>query len=125
MTARKQLGVYVIITLVVSVPCAILHVMAAPDEAAITPLQRLAAVLANYFGPWGVALVHLVEFPNAGLRSFSWPLAIGLTLLGGLLLLLPMRVRIRPWQFVLTVLWAIFALVWFGVGLCQIADGLL
>jgi hypothetical protein len=88
-------------------------------------VQHVAAALANFFGPWGVTIVRLVDFPNAGLRSFSWTLAVGLTLLAGLLVALRLRVRTQPWQLVLTGFWALFGLVWFGVGLRQIADGLL
>jgi hypothetical protein len=99
--------------------------MAAPDDAPITPLQHVVAALANYFGPWGVAIVRLVDFPNAGLRSFSWALAIGLTLLGTGLLIAPLMTRRRPLQIVFSVAWGLFLVVWFGVGLRQIADGLL
>jgi hypothetical protein len=81
--------------------------------------------LANYLGPWGVAIVRLVDFPNAGLRSFSWALAAGLTLLGAALLILPLMTRKRSVQIPLSVLWGVFLVVWFGVGLMQIADGLL
>jgi hypothetical protein len=125
MSTRKLLAVFAVILLAVSVPFGIVHSMAAPDDAPITPLQHVAAAFANFFGPWGVAIVRLVDFPNAGLRSFSWGLAAGLTLLGTLLLVLPLRIRNRPWQILLTVLWGLFVVVWFGVGLRQIADGLL
>jgi hypothetical protein len=122
---RRVLAVFSVIALVVSLPFVILHLLAAPDDAPITPLQHVVAALANYFGPWGVAVVRLVHFPNAGLRSFSWALAAGLTLLGAALLILPLRIKKRPWQILLSVLWGLFAVVWFGVGLMQIADGLL
>jgi len=125
MSTRKVLAVFGIIALAVSLPFVALHLMAAPDDARITPLQHVAAALANYFGPWGVAIVRLVEFPNAGLRSFSWTLAAGLTLLGAVLLILPLKIHHRPWQILLSVLWGLFVVVWFGVGLRQIADGLL
>ncbi len=75
MSTRKVLIVFGIIALAVSLPCVLIHLMAAPDDAPITPLQHSVAVLANYFGPWGVTIVRLVDFPNAGLRSFSWALA--------------------------------------------------
>jgi hypothetical protein len=81
--------------------------------------------VANFFGPWGVAIVRLVDFPNAGMRSFSWVLAVGLTLLGALLVILATRTTRRPVQFALVGFWAVFSLVWFGVGLGQIASGLL
>ncbi|MBI2946256.1 MAG: hypothetical protein HYY23_01315 [Verrucomicrobia bacterium] len=125
MSTRKVLAVFGIIALVVSLPFVVLHLRAAPDDAPITPLQHIAAALANYFGPWGVAIVRLVDFPNAGLRSFSWALAAGLTLLGAALLILLLRTQKRPWQILLSVLWGLFLVVWFGVGLRQIADGLL
>jgi hypothetical protein len=125
MSTRKVVAVFGIIALAVSLPFVALHLMAAPDDAPITPLQRVTAALANYFGPWGVAIVRLVDFPNAGLRSFSWTLAAGLTLLGAALLILPLRIHHRPWQVLLSVLWGFFLVVWFGVGLTQIADGLL
>ncbi len=72
-----------------------------------------------------VALVRLVDFPNAGLRSFSWAWAIGLTVTGGLLPVLATQIARRPAQLLLTALWAVFVVVWFGVGLTQIASGLL
>ena len=125
MSTRRVFAVFGIIALAVSLPFVVLHLMAAPDDAPITPLQHFVAALANYFGPWGVAIVRLVDFPNAGLRSFSWTLAAGLTLLGAVLLVLPLKVHNRPWQILLSVLWGLFLVVWFGVGLRQIADGLL
>jgi hypothetical protein len=48
-----------------------------------------------------------------------------LTLLGTVLLILPLKLHKRPWQILLSVLWGLFVAVWFGVGLRQIADGLL
>ena len=125
MSTRKVLAVFATIALVVSLPFVIVHWMAAPDDAPITPLQHVVAALANCFGPWGVAIVRLVDLPNAGLRSFSWVLAVGLTLLGAALLILPLRIRNRAGQVLLSLLWGLFVVVWFGVGLRQIADGLL
>ena len=125
MSTRKVLSVFALIALVVSLPFVAIHLTAAPDDAPITPLQHVTAALANYFGPWGVAIVRLVDFPNAGLRSFSWTLAAGLSLLGTALLILPVKVHKRPWQILLSVFWGLFVVVWFGVGLRQIADGLL
>ena len=125
MSARKVIAVFAVILLAVSVPFVIVHLRAAPDDAPITTLQHVVAALANFFGPWGVVIVRLVDFPNAGLRSFSWALAAGLTLLGALLLVLPLRTRNRLWQILLTVFWGLFVVVWFGVGLSQIAGGLL
>jgi hypothetical protein len=72
-----------------------------------------------------VAVVRLVDFPNAELRSSSWALAAGLTLLGSALFILPLRIKNRSGQILLSVLWGLFVAVWFGVGLMQIADGLL
>jgi hypothetical protein len=125
MNTRKVLARFSVIALVVSLPFVAIHLTAAPDDAPITPLQHVVAALANYFGPWGVAIVRLVDFPNAGLRSFSWALAAGMTLLGAALCLLPLKVHNRPGQILLSVLWGLFVVVWFGVGLRQIADGLL
>ena len=125
MRTRKALAIFSIIAGVISLPFVILHLLAKPDDAAITPLQHLVAALANYFGPWGVAIVRLVDFPNAGLRSFSWALAASLTLLGAALVVLPLWARKRPMQVVLCVLWGVFLVVWFGVGFGQIASGLL
>ena len=124
-SAKSPLMWFAITAAVVSVPFTIIHLIAKPDDAPISPLQHVAAALANFFGPWGVALVRLVDFPNAGLRSFSWAWAIGLTVIGGLLLALASRVARRPGRLLLTALWAVFVVVWFGVGLTQIADGLL
>ena len=80
MSTKKVLAVFAGIGLIVSVPFVIVHLVAAPDDAPITPLQHVVAALANFFGPWGAAIVRLVDFPNAGLRSFSWTLAAGLTI---------------------------------------------
>lgn len=125
MSTRNILRLFAILALLIGLPFGLLHLVAAPDDAAITPLQHAGAALANYFGPWGVAVVRLVEFPNAGLRSFSWGLACGLTLLGAALVVLPLTIKKRPWQMLLFVLWGLFLVVWYGVGLTQIADGLL
>jgi len=125
MTTRRLLTTYGVIALAISLPFTILHLIARPDDAPITPLQHVTAAAANFFGPWGVVIVRLVDFPNAGLRSFSWTLAVGLTLVGGVLVALGARMTNRPWQYVLVGLWAIFSMVWFGVGLTQIASGLL
>jgi len=67
----------------------------------------------------------VVDFPNAGFRSFSWALGAGLTLLGAALLILALRTKKRFWQVLLPVVWGLFLVIWFGVGLRQIADGLL
>lgn len=116
---------YAIIGFVIGLPFAIIHLMASPDDAPITPLQHVTAAPANFFGPWGVAIVRLVDFPNAGLRSFSWTLAIGMTLIGAVILMLASRIAKRPQQILLGVAWLLFLVAWFGVGLRQIADGLL
>ena len=125
MSTRKILALFGVIALVLSLPFLAIHLTATPDDAPITPLQHVVAALANYFGPWGVAIVRVVDFPNAGLRSFSWGLAGGLTLLCAALLILPLRTKKRLLQILLAVLWGLFLIVWFGVGLRQIADGLL
>lgn len=125
MSTRRLLAVLTVVLLVVSEPFMLVHLMAAPDDAPITPLQHVVAALANFFGPWGVAIVRLVDFPNAGLRSFSWVLAVGLTLVGTGLLVLLLKSTRRGWQIALTVVWGLFLIIWFGVGLGQIADGLL
>lgn len=125
MNTRKVLTILAVIALVIGLPFVILHLAAAPDDTPIKPLQHVVAALANYFGPWGVAIVRLVDFPNAGLRSFSWALAAGLTLLGVVLIVLPLKIRNRRWQILLSVLWGLFVVVWFGVGFTQIAAGLL
>ncbi|HWH70100.1 MAG TPA: hypothetical protein VNT26_11995 [Candidatus Sulfotelmatobacter sp.] len=125
MSTWRRLIRYAITGLVVSLPFTFIHLVANPDDAAITPLQHVTAALANFFGPWGAHIVRLVDFPNAGLRSFNWPLAIGLTLVGGLLLVMATRLTKRSMEILLTACWALFLIVWFGVGLLQIADGLL
>ncbi|HEY5912592.1 MAG TPA: hypothetical protein VJA21_18480 [Verrucomicrobiae bacterium] len=125
MSTERILAPVTAIFLGIGTPFVVVHLMAAPDDAPISPLQHLVAALANFFGPWGVAIVRLVDFPNAGLRSFSWHLAVGLTSLGALLLVLLLKVTNRRWQILLTVAWGIFVLVWFGVGFTQIASGLL
>lgn len=125
MTTRRLRATCAIIAVVISLPFTFIHLTANPDDAPITPVQHVTAAAANYFGPWGVAIVRLVDFPNAGLRSFSWAWSIGLTLVGALLLVLGTWITNRPGQLALAVVWALFSIVWFGVGLSQIADGLL
>jgi len=125
MTARRVLATYAVIALAISLPFTIIHLIAQPDDAPISPSQHATAAVANYFGPWGVTIVRLVDFPNAGLRSFSWAMAVGLTLVGVLLLALGVRITNRPLQMVLTLVWALYSMVWFGVGLTQIASELL
>jgi len=125
MTAKRLLTVYGIVGLVISLPFTAIHLLANPDDAPITPIQHITAALANFFGPWGVVIVRLVDFPNAGLRSFSWAWAVGLTVIGGLLVLLATTNLKKPLQILLATLWALFVVVWFGVGLRQIAHGLL
>ncbi|HQH72647.1 MAG TPA: hypothetical protein PK360_11260 [bacterium] len=125
MTTKKVFAIYALTAVVISLPFTIIHLTANPDDAVITPFQHLTAAFANGFGPWGVVLVHLAAFPNTGLRSFRWTWAARLMLVGGLLLVLPMRVRHRTVQFLLIAIWGLFSVVWFGVGLIQIADGLL
>jgi hypothetical protein len=124
-STRKVLAVFGAIAIVVSIPFVAIHLMATPDDAPITPLQHVVAAFANYFGPWAVVIVSGVEFPNAGLRSFSWDLAAGLTLLGTALVIAPMMTKKRPMQIALSVVWGLFLVFWFAVGLRQIADGLL
>ena len=125
MARRRVLATYVIIALAISVPFTIGHLISNPDDAPISPLQHATAAIANYLGPWGVAVVRLVDFPNAGLRSFSWALAIGLTAVGAVLVLFGARITNRLLQVLFSVVWALFLIVWFGVGLRQIAEGLL
>jgi hypothetical protein len=125
MSTSRVLRLCGIIVVTISLPFVLLHLRAAPDDAVISPMQRFAAALANFAGPWGVALVRLVDFPNAGLRSFSWILGLAMTLLGILLFVLVCKMRATGWQVLLTVLWGLFVLAWFGVGFTQIADGLL
>jgi hypothetical protein len=124
-STRKLLTGYTIFALAIGLPFAIIHLIARPDDAPITPLQHVTAAFANFFGPWGVAIVRVVDFPNAGLRSFSWVLAVGLTLIGGFLIVLGIRTKGRYLQYLLMGFWALFTVVWYGVGLRQIADGLL
>lgn len=119
------MATYAIVGFVISLPFTIIHLVANPDDAPISPLQHTMAAAANYFGPWGVAIVRLVDFPNAGLRSFSWALAIGLTVIGGVILVMAAQATGRPLKILLGITWSVFVVIWFGVGLSQIADGLL
>jgi hypothetical protein len=111
--------------LFVSLPFVVIHLRANPDDAPITPLQHAVAAMANLVGPWGVAVVRLVDFPNAGMRSFSRPLAVGMTVMGFVVLVSALSVRNRAVQLFLVVVWFVFLVTWFVVGLGQIADGLL
>ena len=124
MNPRRLLGIYVLTVAAIGLPVSVLHLVANPDDAAITPVQHVTAAVANLFGPWGVVIVRLVDFPNAGLRSFSWVLAVGLTLAGSSLLMLAKRSEAGKIQMLLAAFWALFVILWFGVGLRQIADGL-
>jgi uncharacterized membrane protein YuzA (DUF378 family) len=125
MTTRRMLIVYAIVGLAVSLPFVFIHFNAKPNDAPITPLQHITAAVANFFGPWGGPIVRLVDFPNAGLRSFSWALSVGMTVFGVVLILFGAQAKPRLLQYGLITLWTVFTVVWFGVGLGQIADGLL
>jgi hypothetical protein len=52
-------------------------------------------------------------------------LAVALTVIGGLLILVSIRMKHRYVQYLFIALWALFTMVWFTVGLRQIASGLL
>ena len=125
MSTKKVLFSYGVILLVVGLPFVLVHLVARPDDAPISPIQHVVAALANYLGPWGVAVVRLVDFPNAGMRSFSWMLAALLTGLGVTLVAIPLCVRKRIVQYVCLTSFMVFTVGWFMVGLLQIADGLL
>ena len=125
MTTQRLAVSLVVTTSTISVPFTVLHLIANPDDAPITPLQHAAAALANYFGPWGVALVRAVNFPNAGMRSFSWTWALALTAIGFTLILLARYVRRPGLQYLLLASWTLFSLVWFALGALQIASGLM
>lgn len=125
MSAKRLSLYYAIALLVVSMPFTVVHLLARPDDAPITPLQHVVAAAANFFGPWGVAIVRLVDFPNAGMRSFSWTWAIGLTLLGALLVAVPILVKNRYVSYVSIIFWTGFLFAWFFRGFVQIASGLL
>lgn len=125
MNTRKLLVACAVSFLIVSLPFIIIHLVAAPDDAPISPVQHVVAAFANFFGPWGVVIVRLVDFPNAGMREFNWILSAALTLVGALLLGSILKLRTRPLQFLFLGAWAVFSVVWFGVGLLQIASGLL
>ena len=125
MTGKKVMVVYAVVLLIISFPFTVIHLRANPDDAPISGLQHAVAALANFLGPWGVVLVRCVDFPNAGLRSFSWPLALVMTFLLGALIGLALYVKAAALRYMCIVVWTAFMLLWFGVGLRQIADGLL
>lgn len=125
MTRKKRLVLFGIILMIISVPFTVIHLLANPDDAPITPIQHMVAALANFLGPWGVAVVRCVDFPNAGMRSFSWTLAIVLTLCAGLLIGLALCAKNRIVQYLSVVVWTVFMVLWFGIGFRQIAHGLL
>lgn len=110
---------------VVAFPFLCIHLVANPNDAPISFFQHFMAALANFFGPWGIFITHLVDFPNAGLRSFSLATALFLTALGVLLVWLGARTGSKRLQNILTGCWTIFLVAWFVVGFLQIADGLL
>jgi hypothetical protein len=125
MTRKKLLVLFGIILMIISVPFTVIHLLANPDDAPITPIPHMVAALANFLGPWGVAIVRCVDFPNAGMRSFSWMLAIVLTMCAVLLIGLALCAKRRAVQYLSVIVWAVFLVLWFGVGLRQIAHGLL
>ena len=125
MTGKKVMVVYGVVLLIISFPFTVIHLRANPDDAPISTLQHVVAALANFLGPWGVVLVRCVDFPNAGLRAFSWAVALVMTFLAGALVGLGLYVKLRSLQYMCIVVWTAFILLWFGVGLRQIADGLL
>ncbi len=55
---KKRIVVHGVILLVVSLPFAVIHLLAQPGDAPITPVQHVVAALANFFGPWGVVIVR-------------------------------------------------------------------
>jgi hypothetical protein len=120
-----MLWIYVTVVMTVSLPFAAVHMLARPDDAPISPMQHVVAALANFFGPWGVVIVRIANFPNAGLRSFSLTLAVALTLFGAGLIALPFVVKMRFVQYSCITVWFVFVTLWFLIGLRQIADGLL
>ena len=120
-----MLWIYVAVLMAVNLPFTAIHILARPDDAAISPMQHLVAALANFFGPWGVVIVRIVDFPNADLRSFSVTLAVALTLVGAGLIALTFVVKKRFVQYSLITVWFVFVTLWFAIGLRQIADGLL
>jgi hypothetical protein len=99
MSTKKLLAVCGVVLLTISLPFTVIHSIARPDDAPITSLQHLVAAIANYFGPWGVAIVRLVDFPNAGLRSFSLALAVLMTFFGASLIVLPSFINQRFIQY--------------------------
>ena len=107
--------------------CTFLHLRApiALADDGITWVHGIAATLANLFGPWAAAIVRLVDFPNAGLRSFSLPMALGFTaaLIG--FLVLSFRTRRDALRWTCLVLFLPIVASWFFLGLLGIADGLL
>jgi hypothetical protein len=125
MSVMKMLWIYVGILATVSLPFTAIHIMARPDDAPISPMQHRVAALANFFGPWGVVIVRIVDFPNAGLRSFNLTLAVAMTLVGAGLVALPFAVRKPFVQYSCISVWFAFVTLWFAVRLRQIADGLL
>jgi hypothetical protein len=67
MSTRKVLAVFGVIAIVVGLPFVLIHLMAAPDDAPITPLQHVVAALANYLGPWGVTIAVVLDWPTYSL----------------------------------------------------------
>lgn len=125
MARNKVLVIYGVVLLAVSLPFTIIHLTASPDDAPITPIQHVVAALANVLGPWGVVVVRCVNFPNAGLRSFNLLLALVMTALAGGLIWVGYYVKGRGLQYFSIVVWTAFLILWLGIGLRQIADGLL
>lgn len=122
---EKVSRLLLITTIVLGIPFVVLHLVANPDDAPISMLQHIAAAFANFFGPWGVAIVRLVDFPNAGMRSFNLGIAVGLTLALAAAVYATLQARRRGTQVLAYAGFVLLMLFWLGLGLVQIADGLL
>ena len=96
-----------------------------PGQQPITGAQGLTAAVANTLGPWAGHVVRVVDFPNAGLRSFMLFPALTLTALVVVLVAVGLRSRQTVCQRICLALFAALMLVWYGYGFLLIADGLL
>jgi hypothetical protein len=96
-----------------------------PGGPTLTALHGVVAVFANMLGPWAGLIVALVDFPNAGLRSFNVFAAVGLTALYAVNVFVGVLAERTLQRRILYAQFLVLTLVWYGYGFYLIADGLL
>ncbi len=124
----KRLKWFAIVWIGIGVIVGLVHLNAiglndTPEGPAISVTQGFAAAGANMLGPWSGHIVRVVNFPNAGLRSFSMLGALGLTVTFVILIGAGYVLRQRPARWTVFSLFLLLMPVWYGYGFYLIADG--